>query len=66
MFTCSSARFSQSVGGKVEGEDQRRDAEESGGGDQPEEDGAAATVRKNYCKGFCHVSFCYKHMDVVK
>lgn len=39
--------FSQNDGGRAEAKDQRGDAKKSGGRDQPEEAGAAATVRTN-------------------
>lgn len=51
-FTRSSACFSGSSGGGAEAEDQRGDAEKSGGGDQPEEAGTAAAVRTNDRESF--------------
>lgn len=44
-FTHSATCLSRSSGAGVEAENQSRDADKSGGGDQPEEAGIAATVR---------------------
>lgn len=58
-FTRSSACFSRSFGAGVEAENQRGDADEPGGGDQPEEAGTAATVRAGRVDVLFVFVFCF-------